>query len=102
MEYCGIKGWIGMPKQSKDGRAHMTYFDKKRTLSYVWDGRSDHIEVSHGGYGEPVFTHVPLSGFEVANGGIEDFAIFCAEWGPDVFDKKWRVPKKGEAWRKHD
>jgi hypothetical protein len=45
------------PVQSRDGQSHFTYFDYATQTSFVWDGKSDHIEVSVGGYGEPVVEH---------------------------------------------
>lgn len=44
--------------QGPDGTAHLTYYDRERLFSYCWDGYADHIEVSHGGYGEPVVAHI--------------------------------------------
>lgn len=44
---------------SDDGKAHFTYYDAERCISYVWDGDSMRIEVSHGGYGEPVIARIP-------------------------------------------
>jgi hypothetical protein len=43
-----------MPVQGADGTPHFTYFDKESQLSFVWNGVSNRVEVSHGGYGEPV------------------------------------------------
>ena len=43
-----------MSRQNDDGTPHFAYFDVATQLSFIWDGRSDHIEVSHGGYGEPI------------------------------------------------
>lgn len=40
--------------QNADGTAHFTYFDYLTQLSFIWDGHSEFIEVSRGGYGEPV------------------------------------------------
>ena len=40
--------------QNADGQAHLAYFDVRTQASFVWDGASDVIEVSIGGYGEPV------------------------------------------------
>lgn len=46
---------MSLPEQSADGTPHLAYFDKKTQLSFVWAGSLEkHIEVSHGGYGEPV------------------------------------------------
>ena len=43
-----------MSRQNDDGTPHFAYFDVATQLSFIWDGRSDHIEVSFGGYGEPI------------------------------------------------
>ena len=48
-------------RQDDDGTPHFTYFDYDTQLSFVWDGKSDHIQVAHGGYGEPVSDTIPLS-----------------------------------------
>lgn len=46
--------------QNADGCPHFAYFDADLQLSFVWDGRSDHIEVCYGGYGEPVSDRLPV------------------------------------------
>jgi hypothetical protein len=48
------------PRQGNDGVPHVTYFDFPTQLSFVWDGKSEQIEVSHGGYGEPVSDKIQL------------------------------------------
>jgi hypothetical protein len=45
--------------QGRDGCPHFTYFQE---LSFVWDGISDHIEVSQTGYGERVIDIIPIHG----------------------------------------
>lgn len=45
---------------SDDGKPHFTYYDAERMLSYVWDG-GPMMEVSFGGYGEPVIALIPAS-----------------------------------------
>ena len=47
-------------EQNRDGGVHLTHYDRSTLFSYVWDGHSDHIEVSHGGYAEPVFATIPI------------------------------------------
>ena len=47
-------------QQGLDGTAHMTYYDKVHSLSFIWDGASDDCDVSHGGYGEPVIARIPM------------------------------------------
>lgn len=51
-------GYNPKTDQGRDGQAHLTYYDLENLLSYVWDGRSDYIEVAHGGYAEPTVAHV--------------------------------------------
>ena len=41
-------------QQRKDGKAHITYFDRRTQASFFWDGIGDKIGVAIGGYGEPV------------------------------------------------
>lgn len=49
-----IQSTTGEARQGADGYPHATYFDQRTQASFVWDGESDEIEVSIGGYGEPV------------------------------------------------
>jgi hypothetical protein len=49
-----------IPRQDADGDAHFTYFDKNTQASFVWDGESPVVQVSLGGYGEPVFSRFPI------------------------------------------
>lgn len=46
--------------QNADGTPHFTYYVSEHLLSFVWDGRSNCIEVCHGGYGEPVVEIIPI------------------------------------------
>ena len=47
-------------QQGQDGNVHLTYFDKEHQLSFVWDGsEGDWIDVSVGGYAEPMIAHIP-------------------------------------------
>ena len=50
-----------VPPQNADGTAHLSYYYLKGLLSFIWDGKSEVIEVSHGGYGEPVFDTMPVT-----------------------------------------
>lgn len=45
--------------QIHDGNAHFTYYCPLRLLSFIWDGKAEWIEVSHGGYGEHVEWIIP-------------------------------------------
>jgi hypothetical protein len=48
-------------QQGKDGRSHLTYYDRTHALSFVWDGTAgEWIDVSYGGYAEPVFARIPF------------------------------------------
>ena len=51
---------FGPSEQNCDGWAHMTYYDKSRQLSFVWDGGHDYVDVCHGGYGEPVYARFSI------------------------------------------
>src|SRR5690242_829159 len=68
--------------QNEDGTPHFTYFDKPTQLSFVWDGSTPYIEVSHGGYGEPMMDKLPVPD-RLREGGtkprwaLEDFAALC-------------------------
>lgn len=39
-------------RQDDDGQVYLGYFVSP--YAFVWDGKTDHIEVSEGGMGEPV------------------------------------------------
>jgi hypothetical protein len=43
-----------MNDQAANGTPHFTYYDELSALSFVWDGQSNQIDVSQGGYQEPV------------------------------------------------
>jgi hypothetical protein len=69
-----------MPTQSADGRAHFTFYS--HGVSFVWDGLAQHIEVSPGGYGEPVTAHAELVPFEWHLNGnpLARFRASCDQW----------------------
>jgi hypothetical protein len=47
------------PTESLDGTVHLTYFDVDTQASFVWSGSAERpIEVSIGGYGEPVMDEI--------------------------------------------
>lgn len=46
--------------QNADGTPHLTYFDRRRQLSFTYDGRFGWINVSSGGYGESPFAMIPF------------------------------------------
>jgi hypothetical protein len=76
----------GLPTQSEDGRGHLAYYDSDLRLSFVWNGASDVVEVSHEGYGEPVSFTIPAPRFIVhtAVGIVNGFAIHCREAAPII------------------
>jgi len=46
--------------QGLDGTPFLSYYDKIHALSFVWDGtQGNWIDVSFGGYGEPVIARIP-------------------------------------------
>lgn len=71
-------------RQGADLSAHLTYFDPRTQTSFVWDGKSDEIEVSIGGYGEPVDHTIPVP-WDVMRGEftvryfIEEFRSHCED-----------------------
>lgn len=70
--------------QNADGTPHLTYYDQEHLLSFVWDGNSDHIDVSHGGYGEPVVDTilVPTPLRSVTNIGVllTTYEVVCQHY----------------------
>ena len=68
-------------RQGRDGMPHLTYFDKRTQASFVWDGQSDVIEVSIGGYGEPVDHTIPRTWKayqHIFSVGVRSFGEACA------------------------
>jgi hypothetical protein len=49
------------PRHAEPEKPHFTYYDHTTTLSFVWDGVSEAIEVSLGGYMEPVIDTIQVS-----------------------------------------
>jgi len=46
--------------QGTDGTPFLSFYDKTHALSFVWDGTAgDWIDVSFGGYSEPVIARIP-------------------------------------------
>ena len=46
--------------QGADGVAHLTYYDKEHSLSFVYDGTvGPWIDVAYGGYAEGVIARIP-------------------------------------------
>lgn len=70
--------------QSEDGTPHMTFYDKDSSTSFVWDGKSPYIQVSHGGYGEPVIDEFevpdPLHERLLAMSLLGWFELACQGW----------------------
>lgn len=77
--------------QGADQHVHLTYFDQATQASFVWDGISEVVEVSIGGYAEPVDHTIPapdpdyLWGYEggdikyLLREGMSGFQGYCAE-----------------------
>ena len=69
--------------QNTDGTAHITYFDARTQASFVWDGDATEIQVSIGGYGEPVNHELrtPDELFECTDAisMLTDFENICAD-----------------------
>lgn len=79
-----------------DEVAYLVYFDPDSQIGFEWTGRFvDPIEVSHGGFGEPItnlVTHTPngrqnlrqyfvTAGYEVGGlGGVQAFQDLCRTW----------------------
>lgn len=46
-------------RADRDGTAHLAYFDKESQLAFTWSGHGP-VDVSHGGFGEPVTDRLDL------------------------------------------
>lgn len=58
----GDKGVVIPGQQGNDGVSHLTYYDPETQWSFVWDGTQDgKIQISEGGYAEPVREDLYLS-----------------------------------------
>jgi hypothetical protein len=67
-----------MSTQGMDGTAHLTYYDKVHSLSFVWDGTvGNWIDVAYGGYGEAVIARIPWIGVGVDAGLLARFQSAC-------------------------
>lgn len=75
-----------LPQLSEDGTPHFAYFDHPTQLSFVWDGKAEYIEVSRGGYGEPVIAtiglrHPPaIMGKRQALDWLDWFQVICRSY----------------------
>lgn len=75
-------------ESGNDGHAHLTYFDKSRQLSFVWDGDvNTPVQVSHGGYGEPISWKFYFNNHRVMDLGEPNFVTLvrlfqrtCEAW----------------------
>lgn len=107
--------------QGEDGRAHMTYYDAERSLSFTWDGNNQLIEVREGSYGDPVtdtfarLAYTPnyashnSSHYNLRDHSYNWIAMFrdaCVSWIEKVWDQQpdavakrlgWEV--RGTCWR---
>jgi len=71
-----------MIPQNTDGQPHFAYFDVETQLSFIWDGHSENVEVSHGGYGEPVIDDIHITQTDqtieaTARGWMDWFRSVC-------------------------
>lgn len=64
--------------QGADLTPHLAYYDPRTQASFIWDGVSDHINVSLGGYGEPVDHTIPTMPWLRA-GTLVDMAAFRSD-----------------------
>lgn len=80
------------PEQSTDGNPHMSYYIGEHQLSFVWDGAEPFVEVSHGGYGEPVIDSFPINGSGLSSplGTVEFFARRCDDYIRNFWEKDGR------------
>jgi hypothetical protein len=80
-----VEGW-----QHFDGNGHFAIYDASRCLSFTWDGKAEWIEVSYGGYGEPVEWIIPAFIFEGTPGEcIDAFATYCFSLLPEWDERIW-------------
>lgn len=47
-------------RHDTDGGAFTEYFDVRTQASFIWDGRSDEVQVCIGGSGEPIDHTMPM------------------------------------------
>lgn len=77
------------PLQGKDGTAHVAYFDKQHQVSFIYDClQGDWIDVSVGGYGEPLIARIPTQEFndETPIGlALEAFETRCRRFIKEMF-----------------
>ena len=84
---------VTLPEASVDGHAHLTYYDAEHGLSFVWSGSLEHyVEVSAGGYAEPVAWHEGAFGTkwdEVAtlSESVALFGRWCASMAPSIAER---------------
>ena len=67
-------------RQDNDGQVYLAYY--VAPFGFVWDGKADHIEVCHGGMGEPVVERIPFDpgtilGLRTA---MQKFENACDRW----------------------
>lgn len=67
--------------QGRDGTPH--YVTNTPASSFVWDGRTSHIEFLHAGYGEPDAVALPAPDPTISGGTLavlDAFARACTVW----------------------
>lgn len=81
---------LDTPRQDRDGTAHFAFFDVRTQASFTWDGDSERIDVSLGGYGEPVDHHLYVSrldqSFAQPKSQLIAFADICNRHALDLPD----------------
>lgn len=82
--------------QNADGTPHFTYYDYFTSLSFVWDGKADHIEVCHGGYGEAAIDGISITDLSVED---TDSPESWLDWFRKVCDAYVEVYIQGQVKR---
>jgi hypothetical protein len=74
---------VASSRQGADGVAHLTLYDPDTQLSFVFDGNAiGLVEVSHGGYGEPVVDQFTIRTWPYAGprAQLNWFEEMCRQW----------------------
>jgi hypothetical protein len=71
-----------LTRQDADGTPFVSYYDKATSLSFVWDGHSDVVQVCAGGAGEPVTDTFPvlMVGDPPLRAVLTEFAAGCRDY----------------------
>lgn len=68
---------VELSPQNADGTPFLSYFDFLTSLSFIWDGESDHIEVRHGGDSEPVIDGIDV---ETLDANVHEEGATIEDW----------------------